>query len=204
MGLHIRLITLLFLFHLSPVPLYGQSWPLVNHTELGLLWGRTDLDENRFNFVFQHFSGVKPHPRHEVGFLLGVDTYPGFNLMPVAMGWRGMIDQGKRTSFYPSLDIGYGSAWLEKRRLINQTENRYQGGLMISPAVGFRIKAPNGNHFYSWSLGFKSQRASFFEGIRSQDLVRIQDNPLLPHGFISVWEERYFLKSLMIKMGLVF
>lgn len=199
-----KIIIFLLLFHLYAFQLYGQSWPLVNHTELGLLVGRTELDEKRINFSFQHFSGVKPHPSHEVGFMFGVDTYPGFNLMPLAMGWRGIIHPEKKTSFYTSLDIGYGSALLEKRTLINQTENWYLGGLMISPAVGIRMKSRNGSHYYTWSLGYKSQKASYYEGVRSQDLARIQENSLLPPGFTSVWEEKYVLQSMMIKMGFIF
>jgi hypothetical protein len=162
------------------------------------------MEEKRINFSFQTFNGVRLNPNHEVGFLIGLDTYPGFKLMPVAMGWRGIQKSGERNSLYISLDVGYGSTWLEKRIRENQRQSWYQGGLLISPAIGFRKKSKRGSHSYSWSLGFKKQKASFFEGVRTQELRRAPADPLLPHGFQSVWEERYILNSLSLKFGLVF
>ncbi len=115
-----------------------------------------------------------------------------------------LIQNKKRTSLYASMDIGYGSALLEKRIKENQREYWYQGGLLISPAIGIRKKSRRGEHSYSWSLGFKKQKASFFEGIRTQELTRSPADPLLPPGFHSVWEESYIMNSLFLKWGVVF
>lgn len=131
----IRWITLLLLL-LSSLPGYGQQASYVNHTELGPLLGKMNDTDRRVNFSIQSFNGIRIRPNLSVGFLIGMDSYPGFVLMPMAMGWRGVLDKGKRTSLYASLDVGYGSAILEEKQRENFLESWYEGGLMFSPAIG--------------------------------------------------------------------
>lgn len=183
---------------------HGQSSSYVNHTELGPLIGELDGLETRVNFSFQTFNGVKIHPNHSLGFLVGVDSYPGFTLMPLAIGWRGVHHRGERTSPFASLDLGYGSALLAKRQRENLTESWYAGGLLISPAIGLQRKSRSGRHAFSWSIGFKRQKASFYEGQRIPGLSKTFPDPVLPPGFQSIKEESYLLNSLFIKWGIVF
>lgn len=195
---------LLVLFQFCALQVIGQTSLFVNHTEIGPLWGRMEMGEERINLSFQTFNGVRFNPNHEIGFLLGVDSYPGFTLMPIALGWRGIQKRWERNSLYLSMDLGYGSTWLGKRIEQNQRQSWYQGGLMINPAIGIRKKSERGGHSFSLSLGLKMQKASFFEGLLTQGLSGLPADNLLTSGFQSVWEERYILNSLSLKLGLIF
>ena len=199
----IRYITVL-LFQLLAIQAYAQSGNYVNHTELGPLIGKINDTDTRVNFSIQSFNGIRIHPHHAVGFLVGIDSYPGFVLMPIGMGWRGVWDKGNRTSPYASMDIGYGSALLEKRQKENFMESWYEGGLLLSPAVGIQRKSRKRSHSYTWSIGLKHQKASFYEGIRIPGLSTDTNDPKLPPGFRSVREEAYVLNSLFIKWGMMF
>lgn len=195
------------LFFILTLVVFGgnsQSLPYVNQTEMGLLLGKVNEQDKRINFSVQSFNGVRAHPHHEVGFLIGWDSYPHFSLMPVALGWRGFRDKGRKLSTYASMDIGYASAWTEKRFRENQWESWYQGGLIFSPAIGLRKKSTNRRHAFSWSLGFKRQKASFFEGRKAQGLILDSSHKKLPPGFLSIREEDYIFNSLFLKWGIVF
>lgn len=199
----IRYITVL-LFQLLAIQAYAQTGNYVNHTELGPLIGKINDTDTRVNFSIQSFNGIRIHPHHAMGFLVGIDSYPGFVLMPIGMGWRGVWNKGNRTSPYASMDIGYGSALLEKRQKENFMESWYEGGLLLSPAVGIQRKSKNRSRSYTWSIGLKHQKASFYEGIRIPGLSSETDNPKLPSGFQSVREEAYVLNSLFVKWGMMF
>lgn len=192
------------LFQLLSIQAYAQSSNYINHTELGPLLGKMNDTDMRVNFSIQSFNGVRIHPHHAVGFLVGIDSYPGFVLTPLSLGWRGVLDKGNRTSPYASLDIGYGSALLEKRQKENFMESWYQGGLLLSPAVGIQRKSRKRSHSYTWSIGIKHQKASFYEGIRIPGPSADTNDPKLPPGFQSVREEAYVLNSLFAKWGMAF
>src|SRR5690554_1133796 len=161
----IRCITVL-LFQLLAIQAYAQSGNYINHTELGPLIGKINDTDTRVNFSIQSFNGIRIHPHHAVGFLVGIDSYPGFVLMPLGLGWRGVSDKGNRTSPYASLDVGYGSALFEKRQKENFMESWYEGGLLLSPAVGIHRKSKSQRRAFTWSIGLKHQKASFYEGFR--------------------------------------
>src|SRR5690606_30787440 len=183
---------------------YSQTLPYVNHTEMGPMVGVMDDGIKRMNFSIQVFNGVKPHPNHEIGFLIGLDSYSGFGLMPLALGWRGIFNHERKYSPYVSMDLGYGSSMLNKRSRENQWESWYHGGMLVNSAVGIRKKSKNGRYSYSLSLGFKKQKAAFFEGLRSLEFTQEGGNTLLPPGFTSVREENYILNSLFLKGGIIF
>ena len=199
----IRCITIL-LFQLLAIQAYAQSSNYVNYTELGPLIGKINDTDTRVNFSIQSFNGIRIHPHHAVGFLVGIDSYPGFILMPLGLGWRGVLDKGNRTSPFASMDIGYGSALLEKRQKENFMESWYEGGLLLSPAVGIHRKSKNQRRAFTWSIGLKHQKASFYEGFRIPGLSTDTNDPKLPPGFQSVREEVYVLNSLFIKWGMMF
>ncbi len=185
-------------------PIFGQSARYVNHTEFGPMIGKVNDFDQRLNFSLQSFNGIKLNPHHELGFLVGLDSYPGFNLMPLAMGWRGMLEKGNEITPYASMDFGYESAWIGKREVSNQMESWYQGGAYFSPAIGLRKKSKRSNLAFSWSVGFKRQLASFYEGFRIQGFVSGIAENNLPPGFSSIRKESYVLNSLYLKMGIVF
>ena len=200
----IKYVFLLVLVQFTYFQGFTQSVSFVNHTELGLLIGRIDDQERRMNFSIQSFNGVRPHPNHEVGFLVGWDNYPEFGLMPLALGWRGILNNDRRTSLYGSLDIGHGSAWATKKVSLNNTESWYEGGLLVSPAIGIRKRSRGGKNTFSWSVGFKKQKASFSQGSKAPAGTPPSSDAHLPPGFINVWNENYVMNSLYLKWGMVF
>lgn len=200
------LFFLVFLFDFNPA--FSQSGAFINHTEIGPMIGRVKVWGNNFdpriNFSFQTFNGVRIDKHHAVGFLIGLDTYPNFNLVPMAIGWRGFLEKGKRTTAFAGFDIGKGSAILEKREVNEWSERWYEGGFLGSPQIGVRRNSKKGTHAFTWSVGFKRQHAFFYEGIRDFFGNVNQTGSNLPPGFSSIREESYVFNSLLIKWGIMF
>lgn len=187
---------------------HAQEKAFINHTDIGLTFGQVKVWEGnydtRVNFTFQSFNGARVSPNHAVGFLIGVDTYPNLTLMPLAFGWRGFMEKGKRTSPFAGFDLGYSSAWMENRTSNEFSEQWYEGGLYLSPMVGIKRNSKNDNHAFTWSIGYKRQYASFYDGIRELQGGNSVNSNNLPPGFSSVREEAYIFNSLVVKWGLVF
>jgi hypothetical protein len=186
---------------------FAQQKTYINHTELGPMFGRVKVSENNFdpriNFSFQTFNGARINRYHAVGFLIGLDTYPNFNLIPMAFAWRGFWEKGKRSTPFAGLDLGKGSAILEKREVNEWGENWYEGGFLFSPSLGIRRKGKKGKNDFTWSMGFKRQQAYFYEGFR--DFTNSNNAGTgLPPGFSSVREEAYIFNSLIFKWGMIF
>jgi hypothetical protein len=176
----------------------------INHTEMGTLLGKVrDLDK-RVNFSIQSFNGVRVNRFHAVGFLVGLDTYPGFNLMPFALGWRGILDKDKKLAPYASLDLGYSSSWMQHKTVDANMEYWKQGGSYFSPSLGILVNPSKSAMVYSLSIGYKRQNAFYYEGFRdpqSQSRIPSED---LPTGCASILKEAYVFNSLYLKMGIIF
>jgi hypothetical protein len=187
---------------------HAQQKAFINHTDFGLTFGQVKVWEGnydpRFNFTFQSFNGARINTNNAVGFLIGVDTYPNLTLMPLAFGWRGFLEKGKRTSPFSSFDLGYGSAWMEKRTVNEFSEQWYEGGFYLSPAFGIKRNSKKGSHSFTWSLGYKRQYASFYDGIKDLSFGNSRISNDLPPGFSSVRKEAYIFNSLFIKWGIIF
>jgi len=182
----------------------GQSDYFVNHTEFGVLLGNNIRSEPRVNFSFQSFNGIKINPKNEVGILIGHDSYPLVNLVPLAVGWRGMQTVGDKVTPYASFDIGYGSAVFNNREVEGAFESWFQGGLYLSPSLGIRHQSKNPNLAFSWSIGVKRQQVSYYEGHRTSPLSPTPPNGPLPPGFSRIREDNYILNSLHLKWGVIF
>jgi hypothetical protein len=186
---------------------YSQEKPFFNQTEIGTSFGslKTDFEgyTTRVNFSFQTLNGVRINKYHATGFLVGIDTYPSLTLIPIGLGWRSFLDKGKRHTLFAGMDLGAASTMLEKRVETEWTESWYDGGLFINPSIGIRRKSKKGKYTCAWSLGYKRQEASFFEGNKEVGFTSFRD-PSIPPGFTSVREEEYIFKSLVLKWGLIF
>lgn len=182
--------------------LYAQRGAFFHQTEAGPSFGQVknwnDELDTRINFSFQTLNGVHINSKHALGVLLGVDTYPNFVLAPVAFGWRGTWDMKGRNKFLYGIDMGYASAFLEKRIQDNFTERWFEGGLLVSPNIGWRLKSKSENFDYSFSLAFRRQHAYFFEGTRGEGAPL----PGLPPGFSAIREESYIFNNLILRFGI--
>ncbi len=199
-------ILLLFLILLS-APLTAQDIGYFTQTDVGALLGKVSegrgFAHQRINFTFSTFHGVRFHRSQAVGFSVGIDTYPNLTLIPMALGWRGFREKGKSTTWFAGMDVGGGSALLTRRIADEWSEQWYSGGLMASPLIGIRKSALKRKHSFTWTIGFKRQHASFFQGNYDRSLQPIQ-HPALPPGYHSLREESYILNSVYLKWGLIF
>jgi hypothetical protein len=200
-------IILFFLLYMSSVAQAGAQ-KYFNQTDFGVLIGRVEAWENQFdprlNFTFSTFHGVRILPAHVVGFSVGIDTYPGLRVMPLALGWRGFREKGKKYTWFAGMDLGGGSMILQKTTRTEWSESWFDGGIFISPSIGVRKKPKDGNHSFVWSIGYKRQEASFYEGFYDFSGVQPFFNSNIPAGFSSVRTEKYAFNSFFVKWGLMF
>lgn len=141
----------------------GQDLPFVNHTEIGLLTG-TDNFGPRTNFTFQTFNGLQIHRKHHLGFVTGLDQYGNYSVLPLALGWRGVLNPQNRWQVYGGVDIGYGSALLEKVEINEWDQHHWRkGGRIAQGTLGFRYKTKKAN-FWTVSVSLKQQISYFYIG----------------------------------------
>lgn len=193
---------ILFLF--SSQISFGQKeiGAYIHHAEIGTLLGTSSQGSKRINFSLQSFHGVQIDPHNQIGFFVGVDTYPDFNLMPIGFGWRNILFPDKKYSFYTSIDLGYGSAWFQKKERENNVETWNEGGWMVSPAIGLRKNSKNGKLGYTCAVGFKKQYANSFVGVPITGTVTPVEG--IRPGYESLFEENNIFNSLFMRMGIIF
>ncbi|MFD2037116.1 hypothetical protein ACFSKL_20120 [Belliella marina] len=173
----------------------------IHHVEMGTLHG-TDEQGSRVNFSLQSFHGAQIDSHHQIGFFVGYDTYPEFNLMPVGFGWRYTFEPERKYSFYTNLDLGYGSAWFQGKEIVNRMQSWNEGGFMLSPALGLRKRSKTGNHAYTAAIGFKKQYAYSYVGQLSAGGMPPVDG--IRPGFDSLFEESLIFNNLFIRLGMIF
>jgi hypothetical protein len=119
---------------------FAQQKTYINHTEIGPMFGRVKISENNFdpriNFSFQTFNGARIDKYHAVGFLIGLDTYPNFNLIPMAFAWRGFWEKGKRST---PLRV-----WIWEKVLQFWKKGKSMNGVKIGMRVDFYSALPLG------------------------------------------------------------
>lgn len=155
----------------------GQDLPFVNHTELGLLTG-TDNFGPRRNFTFQTFNGVQIHRKYHLGFVTGLDQYGNYSVLPLAISWRGVLNPQNKWQLYAGVDVGYGSAILEKVEINEWDQHHWRkGGRIAQGTFGIRYKTKKAN-FWTISFSLKQQISYFYTGNPSRlspDINRMED-----------------------------
>lgn len=132
----------------------AQNLPYTNQTEAGILIGEGVSP----SFSAQTFNGVKIKKwKLEAGLTAGVDIYQEITVLPLAAGIKWNPFDKEDISPFISLNAGYGFDWLQ-RKVENQ---EYEGGYMINPSVGLRIKTKKAVKL-NLSLGYKQQRAVIY------------------------------------------
>ncbi|WP_149241140.1 hypothetical protein [Dyadobacter sp. 32] len=163
-----------------------------NHTELGILTGRTKYDfgsgsnrvDSKFSLSAQMFNGVKLNDYLSAGITVGMDWYKTALVTPIAAGGRYVITKRGPGRLFAALDAGYGATWL------HQDSDGYhtKGGFMLNPGIGLTYGKPGGAAF-TISLSYKRQEI-------------IVNKPLL-------WEQTYrkeerVYNRLALKLGMAF
>ena len=177
--------------------------------EIGILYGRgadqwDGTHEDRTDFTLMTFNGVRISKNHVIGFVTGLDLYEEISVIPLALGWRGFLGKDGKPKLFGGLDVGGGTAILEKKESNEWSKSWYEGGFLISPSVGVSFPAKSGNTALSFSIAYKSQQMSQFNGVLSQFDTQSIATDLLPPGYSSLTENSYLYRSFVVRAGLMF
>lgn len=190
-----------FLIHLADT--FGQNLPYVNHMETGVLIGQGDTGD-RTNFSFQSLHGVRINQHHDFGFLIGFDRYPGAKIIPFGMGWRGTLRPENNVSLFAGFDLGYGSMIAEKKMVSMWGQHSwFEGGLMVHPSAGFQFRKRKSSTM-TFSLGYKRQGITYFEGSPINDPWLEFPSPSNPDHWQSIRKDNIILRSMSMKLGFIF
>ncbi|MDO1445602.1 hypothetical protein Q0590_05045 [Rhodocytophaga aerolata] len=146
--------------------------------ETGLLAGKrpgnslTRANESINSFTLQCINGHEFRPELALGIGTGIDSYQNFTILPVYLRLSGSFPKVSQ-KFSPMyiVDGGYGFY----SRLFNGNNiTNGNGGLMLNPAAGVRIRLSNSSSFIL-NAGYRFQKgstANFFgtpgDGIREK------------------------------------
>lgn len=190
---------------------FFKKYKFVNMTEFGVMFGRTKSlvyygswfpyptpsvsspgvyqVNKRINVSGQTFNGVYINHKTAAGLTLGVDGYGETLLMPIALGVRRNIVQKKdgSSSLIGGLDVGYSTAWLNE----DNTGFKTKGGLLISPAIGYRLPMRN-NSAWLINVGYRFQQAQYIQERQGDGIY-----------WTEFKEERKY-KRLVVRLGVEF
>ena len=105
------------------------------------------------------------------------------------------------------VDIGGGSAILEKKISTEWEDSWHEGSTMLSAMTGVRFPSKKGKSALSFSFGFKRQALTYFQGQKTGVVIGpgpVIDSPNLPRGYQSLSETSYLFHSLIAGAGLMF
>jgi hypothetical protein len=204
-----RVFYLLLGIYFSCVKCLAQEKLYFNHTEVGFLYGRgmEDWEGNypkRVDFTLHTFHGARITPRHMLGFSTGLDRYEDINLIPIALGYRGFFGKQGKPQLFAGLDLGAGSTLLEKKESNEWSRSWHEGGLLFSPIAGIKLPSKKDKTSLSFTLAYKRQDLSHFQGFLEQGNVPAINAASLPPGFNSLTETAYLFHSFVFRMGLMF
>jgi hypothetical protein len=187
----------------------AQEKKYFGQTEIGILFGKTEEQwdgnqEERTDLTLLTYHGMKITRSHVVGFSVGLDQYDGIAILPLAFGYRGFLGKEGKPKIFGGIDLGYGSAMLEKREETEWSKSWYRGGLMFSPSVGFSFPARKGNSALSLSVAYKRQDISYFQGILTGPGAQTIVSTQLPPGFSSLSKTENLYRSFVLRAGLMF
>lgn len=115
-------------------------------------------NEQYSNFTFQHFTGYNIHKAITLGLTAGLDYYRSNIITPISFGLRTTLMPSRRISPIANFDIGYGFIWN------NDTDKNLkqdkQGGLMLNPSAGLRIKLGDDSNSLNIGVGYRIQKSS--------------------------------------------
>ncbi|SFT86415.1 hypothetical protein SAMN04489724_2414 [Algoriphagus locisalis] len=178
-------------------------------TEIGLLVGRGVAQwdgnhENRTDLTLMSFHGARISRNHVVGFSVGLDQYDGVPILPFAFGYRGFLGKEGKPKLFGGVDLGYGSAILEEKVKNEWSESWYRGGLLFSPSVGVSFPARKGNTALTFSIAYRRQDFSYFQGNLAGTGAQTIVSDQLPPGFISLNETEHLYRSMVFRVGIMY
>ena len=206
----LRIFCLIICFFFSWVSSLAQEKIYFTQNEIGLLFGKGEeqwdgSSERRVDFTLHTFHGAWIGKKQVIGFSAGLDQYEDISLIPLAMGWRGFLGKSGGPQFFGGLDIGASTALLEKKVRTEWQESWYEGGARISPSLGARFPSKHGKSSLSFTLAYKRQELTYFEGTLNGGGIIFPDNiGDIPGEFNSLFRSESIFHSLVFRAGLIF
>jgi len=196
----------IFLFSLTSL---AQEKIYFGQAEIGFLYGRSEEQwdgnqEKRLDVTLMTFNGVHISKNHVIGFTAGLDQYDEISIIPIALGWRGFLGKDGKPKLFGGLDLGGGSAVLEKKYRDEWSKNWYEGGFLVSPSVGISFPVIKSKTALSFNIAYKRQAVTYFQGSLSQPGSQTIASDLLPPGYRAMNENSYLYRSFVFRAGLMF
>jgi len=162
---------------------------LYSITYAGTINGIGHSGEMQLGLSLQQVAGFQLNRMLGAGVGVGLENFSvgdanGPLILPVYAEARGYFLKKNKTPYY-ALNVGYGFAFKDEDQRIIQAK----GGLLIHPAIGFRLGASNSSNFL-FDLGYKFQWATLTRNF-SQWTPDIQVQELL-------------FKRFSVRLGLIF
>ena len=129
-------------------------------------------DNQYSNFTFQHYSGYQFHKAFSAGITAGLDYYRANIITPLSLGIRSTLLPGRRISPIANLDAGYGFVWKNSNDKANKLEK--EGGLMINPSAGLRIKLGDDGSSLNINIGYRIQNSKQVNNQPEQDYYQTE------------------------------
>ena len=115
------------------------------------------VDDQYSNFTFQHFTGYNVHKAIALGITVGFDYYRSNIITPLSIGVRSTLLPSRRISPIGNIDAGYGFIWKSYNDKSQKIDK--QGGPMLNPSVGLRIKLGEDGSSLNINVGYKIQKS---------------------------------------------
>lgn len=129
-------------------------------------------DEQYSNFTLTHFTGYKINTALAAGLSGGFDYYRSNIITPISMGIRTTLLPSRRISPILNMDGGYGFLW--KNTADKNSKIDKEGGLMLNPSAGLRIKLGEDGSNINISVGYKIQKSKMINNIPDQDYYQTE------------------------------
>jgi hypothetical protein len=117
-------------------------------------------------------NGVQLTGRLAVGVGVGADSYQQWKTLPLFLHLSEKI-AGKKNALLLQLNIGHSWAWFDRQEF-TLPNYKQEGGLMVHPAITYRIALEKWN--VNFSLGYKNQPASYSYRNEWQNFQRFAPN----------------------------
>lgn len=162
---------------------------LYSITYAGTINGIGYKGDMQLGLSLQQVTGYQFNRMIGAGLGVGLENFSvgkpnGPLVLPVYAEARGYFLKKNTTPYY-ALSVGYGFAFKNE----DQNITKAKGGLLLHPAIGFRLGARDGMNFL-FDLGYQLQKATL-----TRDFSR---------GTLDIQEQKLFYKRFSVRLGFIF
>lgn len=131
-----------------------------NITEIGLVTGENDYDNDNSSFIFSTICGYQWNPKFQTGIGIGLEYYER-TVAPIFLDIRYNF-KNKQLSPFVYFQGGWIHSFADENNhgsyyYGNNEKNKYQSGYMINPGVGIKYRFTSGSALI-FSVGYRHQQ----------------------------------------------